>query len=438
MSEYISIMEAFEQHAEAAKEYVENNFPVKKGTGTSSTIQGSGCTASGGYSHAEGYNTKASGYYGSHAEGNATKASGYSSHAEGGNYSNSSSGVDSGAPEAFGTCSHAEGAGTVAMGTMSHAEGYGSLKYNDDERIQSGLTVPEYHKSLPAKHKFSVAYGAFSHSQNVNCVAFGARSHAGGNKAIAEGQGSFAHGLGVQAEGDYSTVIGKYNSLASKSSDKNNYAFIIGNGSEQSSGITKDNAMAVHWNGTIHAKTTSVSGFDYAEFFEWEDGNINDEDRIGYVVTLKGDKIAKANANDRVLGIISGTTAIVGDNPEFGWKNKYLTDEFGRTIYDLVEEFEEIENAETNEITKESMGIFPRPRINPAWNPEEQYIPREERKEWDKVGLLGKIHTRDDGTCQVGSCAKVGKDGILTYTEEDTNMYVMERTSDNIVLIMLK
>ena len=54
------------------------------------------------------------------------------------------------------------------------------------------------------------------------------------------------------------------------------------------------------------------------------------------------------------------------------------------------------------------------------------------------IGLIGKLHVRDDGTCEPGSYAKVLKDGIVTKSEEPTNMYVMKRISDGVVWVFLK
>ena len=67
-------------------------------------------TASGDYSHAEGYRTHATGTYG-HAEGYRTTSSAWASHAEGSDTT------------ASGTSSHAEGSGTTASNSGSHAEG---------------------------------------------------------------------------------------------------------------------------------------------------------------------------------------------------------------------------------------------------------------------------------------------------------------------------
>ena len=88
-------------------------LPVRKGEGKGSVVEGNNTTASasGLYSHAEGYDSEASGES-SHAEGNTTQASGDYSHAEG--YSTMASGNHS----------HAEGSGVIASGPYSHAEGY--------------------------------------------------------------------------------------------------------------------------------------------------------------------------------------------------------------------------------------------------------------------------------------------------------------------------
>lgn len=62
------------------------NVPISAGTGTNSIKENmSGNVASGSYSHSEGFNTFASGNFGSHAEGQGTTAKGNASHSEGGN-----------------------------------------------------------------------------------------------------------------------------------------------------------------------------------------------------------------------------------------------------------------------------------------------------------------------------------------------------------------
>ena len=96
-----------------------NKPAIKAGQGVNSIIEGDlvGNSSIGTRSHAEGYNTTASGGT-SHAEGNGTTASGGVSHAEG--YQT----------QATGPYSHAEGTETIASGNISHTEGAGTTAKN--------------------------------------------------------------------------------------------------------------------------------------------------------------------------------------------------------------------------------------------------------------------------------------------------------------------
>jgi hypothetical protein len=169
------------------------------------------------------------------------------------------------------------------------------------------------------------------------------------------------------------------------------------------------------WNG---------GGADYAEYFEWSDGNINNEDRVGYSVVLDGNKIRKATSEDNtsnIIGVVSGNPFVVGDDAWSKWHEKYLKDDFGRYIleeYTITEWQEEITENETTKtisksfetdkipsdeiipenatvLTHEVNGdILKRRILNPNFDETSEYITREDRKEWDTVGLLGKVRIR--------------------------------------------
>lgn len=225
-----------------------------------------------------------------------------------------------------------------------------------------------------------------------------------------------------------SIVMGKYNKT------KKNSIFTIGNGNE----TTSNNAFSVDSTGNAYAKThNSTTGADYAEFFEWIDGNPLSEDRIGIIVTLRNKMITPCGSNNVPLGIVSGTAAFTGDGAALDWKEKYLTDKFGRILYEEVETFMEIPDEEGNMI-QISNGIEKQPIINPNYDSDKTYIPREERPEWAIVGLFGKIYTRDDGTCTPGCYGKPADGGILTHSDEPTQFYIMERTAEDVVLVFLK
>jgi len=96
-------------------------------------------------------------------------------------------------------------------------------------------------------------------------------------------------------------------------------------------------------NGTCDGSWTG-GGADYAEFFEWLDGNPDNEDRRGVAVVLDGAKIRPAGAGETPFGVISGNPSVVGDGDIDRWKGKYLRDEYGTYIW---EDYEVVEWTET-------------------------------------------------------------------------------------------
>jgi len=113
----------------------------------------------------------------------------------------------------------------------------------------------------------------------------------------------------------------------------------------------------------------NANGADYAELFEWLDGNPDREDRVGRTVVLVGDKIRIAVAGEEPVGVISANPSVLGNAGWNAWQGKYLRDAFGR-------------------IEKDEEG---NPVLNPAFDPELEYTPREERPEWSPVGLTGRL-----------------------------------------------
>lgn len=239
----------------------------------------------------------------------------------------------------------------------------------------------------------------------------------------------YVFGLGSDLELYHQNfVIGSYNIADSDS----NYQFIIGNGN--SSG--RANALTVSTTGNLAiAGTMSSAGADYAEFFEWKDGNPEAEDRVGYIVALDGDKIILANEGDYILGVVSGTATVLGDNPEWNWAKRWITDDFGRIQYEdkVIHHEAEERNGETIPAWDETIKA---PVVNPDYNPDQKYIKRADRPEWSVVGMMGKLYVRDDGTCQVNGYAKP-INGVATASTSGT-MRVIERVSDNVIRVVIK
>ena len=193
------------------------------------------------------------------------------------------------------------------------------------------------------------------------------------------------------------------------------YGFFIG-----SSGNESDNEIRMMGDGSINSDGANNlgSGADYAEYFEWKDGNSSDEDRRGYSVVLDGNQIVKATDSDdasKIIGVISGNPSVVGDSAWNKWNQKHLKDDFNTYIW---EDYTQTEwtDADGNFIShqtdlipdgitapddavvvsKEEDGTtnLKRRKVNPDWDATATYIPRSDRKEWDTVGLVGKLRLK--------------------------------------------
>lgn len=200
--------------------------------------------------------------------------------------------------------------------------------------------------------------------------------------------------------------------------------FVVGNGTGTNNAdgsmtaTTRSNAFRITAAGDVMGtKSYSASGADYAEMFEWTDGNLDNEDRRGLFVTLDGEKICPANSdNDYILGVVSATPSIVADAQTDDWGKKWKTDIFGERLLDengawiLNEDFREEDN--------------------------ESYVSRLDRKEWAAVGLVGKLIVVDDGTCEVNGYCVPENGGIATKSE--TGYRVLSRLDENHIKILVK
>ena len=398
-----------------------NNFSLANGL-WGSHVEGTDCLALGGAAHAEGSRTK--------ALATATHSEGYYT-------------------ETHGNHSHSEGCRTSTYGANSHAEGYSDAIAIDilnqafgEENVFGNLIKFDVESGWN-NGKFSLAYGFASHVEGVDTLAAGRGAHAEGYYTDAYGDYSHTSGYFTTAlDGQY--AIGHYNNLSNahvaSNAGTSGTAFMIGNGDSTTS---RNNAFRVNYDGTVYAQSSTVStGADYAEYFEWQDSNSDNEDRRGYFVTLDGDKIRIAKPNDYILGIVSGQPSVIGNGDE-DWRGRYIMDEFGAFITEdfeyeevVLEEVIDEETGETTTIMKTVVKTGKRYKQNPDYDPTLQYIQRADRPEWDAVGMVGVLSVRDDGTCKVNGFCKVSEGGIATSS--DSGYRVIKRVNDNIVKVVLK
>ncbi len=364
-----------------------------------------------------------------------------------------------------------------ATGANSFATGWQTEATGDTSATFGYLTKATALRSF-ACGDGSVASGIDSYAEGLNTVASGVCSHASGDRAKAIGNASYADGQNTEARGFDSHasgdctkaigyinfVIGKYN--LSRDTNPNeclNDLFVIGGGASETA---RSNAFRVNWNGYVYCKGSYGSGgADYAEYYEWQDGNPARNDRVGHFVTLNGDKIQIASSQDYILGIVSAFPCLIGNSDE-EWQGRWKKDIFGRLIRKEVQvpitKAEEVtepildeEGNETGEVNvvgvqEISTGEF-RKEMQleqvEGYDPMAVYIERKDRPEWAAIGMLGVLAVYDDGSCQVNGYCKVADGGIATaadgeYMLSEGKIFrgyrVIERVAENIIKVVFR
>lgn len=264
-----------------------------------------------------------------------------------------------------------------------------------DSIVVGTLNIVKGDKTKDQMAKYNAVFGYHNEILNYDrCLVAGAWNHATAN---------------------YQTVIGVNAKSTYLSSENADILFNIGNGQEKDGTLIQNSAMQVDFSGNVYAGGAyKTIGADYAEYFEWLDGNVDNQDRIGLFVTLDGDKIKLANKDDYILGVISANPSIVGNSAELDWHDKYKTDVYGRLIYD------ESHN----------------PIVSKNYNDTLEYVPRGARKEYSKVGLLGQLVVQDDGTCEVNGYCTASVNGVAT--KSDSGYRVIKRIDETHIKIILK
>lgn len=256
----------------------------------------------------------------------------------------------------------------------------------------------------------------------------------GGYNNTAEGRSCVVMGGRGNSGKAYNTVIGHYNlpPTAGTETGTEGDALIVGSGTSTAA----SNCFRVDYAGNGYFKTAvNSTGADYAELWEWQDGNAEQEDRAGYFAAMQGDKIRLAEDGDdlRRVGVISANPAVCGDNYADEWQGKYLRDIYGR--YQTEHKQYPAVTDDAGMVIREAYEADER-IINPAYNPEKTYIPRTERKEYDFLGTHGKLVVRDDGTCAADGFCRPGNGGKATAS--DDGFYVMERIDEEHIRIYIR
>ena len=376
---------------------------------------------------------------------------------------------------ALGMNNRVEGQSAIALGQNNKVTGKGSYSMGDGNIVEYSGGAPGSNGAFGYKNQVTGAQAfAMGHTNKVHhhkAIALGHNNiiPASGKNTNYDDEYINTNGLQIQIyEGR--TAVGRYNNYSINFNDTLDWqkylkptfdsmdqqilperiedstmfevgiGYDTGHGTVENPSIMRRTGFRVDATGKIYSILGhSTSGADYAEYYEWFDGNINNEDRRGYFVTFENNKIRKANSKDTyILGIISSNPAVIGNSYDEEWHNKYMTDIFGSIIYEEVIIPAEIKNINGEEIIITPEVVETHPVLNPNYNANKRYASRSKRKEWSPVGTHGQLIVIDDGTCEINGYCKVTDEGTATIAETQTDYRVIERLDETHIKIVLK
>ena len=204
--------------------------------------------------------------------------------------------------------------------------------------------------------------------------------------------------------------------------------------------------------------SSNLQLFGFTEMYEWVNNPDNlPNNGVGLFVQfnkVESDKIEPfTDSTDHVFcGITSSCAVITSDNP-MEWHEKYISTETGQLL--LKRHLIAVGNKEYDQGNELSfVRTFPyqiyKKEISNNFDSTKQYIPRENRIEWTRVNLMGKVIVMDDGTCKPGQfCTPIvfdkndgdyTKAGFATKAQDNDKLkfYVLKRISDHSILILNK
>lgn len=420
----------------------------------------------------------------------------------------------------MGVFTNVEGNNSVAMGILTTVSGIASLAVGNDTKIIGATRASSFACGFASDGgTFEISgfgAGSIACGLSINNGQLGATSFGSAVFGVANGTGSYHSanangtmvvGRGVVSTEDFSLAVGDSYEQSDVGTTGMNLPKITLGASTDPAGSSNDLGQAVLIQvtspsdggtealGRIITNNITMGQADYAEYFEWDDGNILDSDRDGYFASMNGKMIRFAENDTDVIGVtnnkVYGTSGIVGDAAEKAWHANSLKDDLGRLIvqdnykYPLRKLFlkyqvemtpevinfldskedhdptiiteildldlhinssylemsgmtgESADNAfNLNQLTTEISNLRPIQVSvqNPDYDPNITYIPRSERPEWTLVSMLGKIYVRDNGNCQVGDKCSCGSGGIAI---PGTKWRIIDRRSANVIRILL-
>lgn len=209
------------------------------------------------------------------------------------------------------------------------------------------------------------------------------------------------------------TVSGSSSVIIGSSSTENAITNSLAIGTGTGSASTANRTIHLYGSsGDIELAGSMNSSATFSDFGEMLPNGVYSEIAPGTILTLNNGKVVPADEGDDICGVVSHTMVIrAGDSP-FCWQGRYLTDEWGRFLYDEIPDpnwAPEKEFTHVFDETQETFVSVPNPkydpnetaniikvkRENPQWDDSQEQLPRSERpNEWTPVGMLGQVYVR--------------------------------------------
>lgn len=293
-------------------------------------------------------------------------------------------------------------AGVVAGGASNsiHSHRNGGIFAGEQNSIAVPVDPETFSQGTPKNNV--IVGGELNKIKPTMSGAFNAgdpSTHLGQNNVIIGGDSNE-----VLLEATNCVVMGDSGLASSSGSNNDNSVLFIGGrmsvapGGDQST----DNAFMFPGISSRHSGTSDAGkgyadgsfnggGADYAEMFEWNDGNPSDEDRVGLFVKISSDgnlpngKI-EVGGDGMIIGPVSSRPGMVVNNPGMRWNSKFVVDDFGRFVLD----------ADGNR------------QIHPNYDSTLDYQGRTGRKEWSPIALKGRVRVRASTNIGIYPSSKSG------------------------------
>ena len=240
-----------------------------------------------------------------------------------------------------------DGAGTI----ISCVPATPGANYTNPDSVEVMLVQPEAQCVILSSLTSNIS-GANTANSSIMASTGSAILNSSNAAIIASDSGNVTAGRGVligtagsSATGIGAVVIGATNCIAEairsvifgrRGKTVNEGSVVI---AESPTGVASsaNNKIEMTSAGNIRLTGTVSPGHIFTDYGEMFPNYVFGELAPGTIVTRIGDRVKKAEAGDRILGVVSKTAAFISGDTPFHWAQRFLYDEFDQKIMTTME-----------------------------------------------------------------------------------------------------